>query len=265
MSAFAAAPEALVAHRGVGSEALQHELGIGEGSLTALGWAIANDADYVDLDVRNTYTKNFVTMHDDLLTRTTNCNGKYVSKLSSTQVQACVIELPDRNGDGNGTNTADKVPTLTQALKYIKSRSISVKICLEMKGAGWSMTQVQKLKDQLKAQGLFSSRVNVHSFDKTPLGYAKSLGFPNTGYVVGANDPVPSNTETLKWGNTLFLRYNALGLTPELVQSYHDAGITTFGFTVETPDEIERAVAMGFKVLVTDDLRATQEFLEEAS
>jgi hypothetical protein len=104
-----------------------------------------------------------------------------------------------------------------------------VKLAIELKGDSWTQARVKKLRDVLKAKGMFSSRVNVHSFSSTYAGYAKTAGFADVGLAAPENGPLPSVT-TIK---DVHERVGpATLITDEKLQQYNAARIKVWIWTV---------------------------------
>jgi glycerophosphoryl diester phosphodiesterase len=88
-----------------------------ENSLRAIRNAIAMGVDIVEIDVRRTKDGRFVIIHDSTLDRTTTGTGKV-----SDHTLAELLEL--RLRDANAHSTADRLPTLEEALAAIRGRAV---------------------------------------------------------------------------------------------------------------------------------------------
>jgi glycerophosphoryl diester phosphodiesterase len=97
----------VVAHRG---GAL---LGPPENTLPAIEKAIEVGADLIEVDIRQTSDGHLVLMHDETVNRTTNGRGR-VDKLTLKEIRALEIK--------HGGNETIRVPTLTEALGFMKGR-----------------------------------------------------------------------------------------------------------------------------------------------
>jgi glycerophosphoryl diester phosphodiesterase len=116
-----AGPTALViAHRGDRSSSP-------ENTLAAFGSAIAKGADAIELDVRFSRTGFPVVMHDAGLSRTTDCVG-LVSSKNVRQLHRC-----DAGSWFGGAFAGEQIPTLWDALKFIRKSSPTTKVILDMK------------------------------------------------------------------------------------------------------------------------------------
>ena len=180
--AGAAVPQVLVAHRGFGGSA-QVKYNVPENSIKAWDLAIVQaERDFiVDIDAQWTSDGVMVAMHDRSLKRTTNGSGN-IDQRTWSYVKGLWLELPvDRDGNSNDDNTTSRVPSISTALDFLKPRTVNgvpVKVTIEMKGDKWTQSRVNALKAKLAPRGMFTNRVNVHSFNNTYAGYAKKAGLP---------------------------------------------------------------------------------------
>jgi len=206
-----------------------------------------------------------IVMHDDDIKRTTNRSG-LVKNLTLAYIKGAFLELPvDRDGNGNDDNTIWHPPSVNQALDFLKGQSVNgvpVKICIELKGSNWSLAKVTRLKDTLLGKGLFTSRVNVHSFITTYAKYAHDLGFPDVGYVAPSAGPLPSVSTVKAIGNNVLVKYTLM-TTPKL-NEYTNAGIKVWIWTLDDEQQMEKVWNLGKAYAwMANDLVRAQDFLAE--
>jgi glycerophosphoryl diester phosphodiesterase len=258
--AYANGPEVLVAHRGIAGSS-QADLNIPEQSIPAWIWAIEHGADVVELDFQVTRDDQIVAMHDATINRTTNRTG-YVRDRSLAYITAAWLELPeDKDGNGNPDNTKFHPPSAGAALASLKG--YPNRLAIEMKGSGWNSAMVGKLKALLVKHGLFTSRVNVHSFSESALLKAKAAGFPDLGRVVNSTERIPTAAEVKQYGRNVFISYKRV--TPALVNSYYSAGIRVWVWTMDTYAEYDKAAALPdgrVYAWFVDDLLEVQRYFE---
>jgi glycerophosphoryl diester phosphodiesterase len=267
--AYAASPEILVAHRGFGGDA-QVKYGVAEHSLAAYQLAIdkAHANIYVDLDAQwSLNSDDMMDMHDRSISRTTNGTGN-VDQLTMSYMLGRSMEIVgiDLNNNGDPDNLPYGPPSIKQSLDFLKGKTIHgepVKIDIEMKGDKWTKTNVSRLKTVLVNRGLFTDRVNVHSFNYQYAQWAKELAFPNVGFVAPTAGPAPSVATVKAVGNNVFISHTLL--TQELVDSYNNAGIRIWMYTADEDSEYAKAVKYDVYALVTDDLVEAQDYLEAAT
>lgn len=266
-AAVASTPEILVAHRGFGGDA-QVKYRVAEHSLPAYSLAIqkAKANIYVDLDAQWSKDGVMITMHDRNIKRTTNGYGN-VDQLTASYITGRWLEIPvDVNGNGDYDNVPYHPPTIKQSLDFLKSKTVAgepVKITIELKGGLWTQIRVNRLKTVLENRNLFSSRVNVHSFNNTYAKYAKIAGFPNVGFVAPSAGPLPSVSAVKAVGGNVFVKHTLM--TQAAADMYNDAGIKIWMWTADEPAEYSKAIKYQIYALVTDDLVEAQDYLEQAA
>jgi glycerophosphoryl diester phosphodiesterase len=261
--AAANGPDVLVAHRGI-ADSFQVTYNIPENSIPAWDWAIKHCADIVDMDVQITYDGKFVVMHDATINRTTNRTG-YVKDRTLAYIQAAYLELPvDRDGNGNDDNTPYHPPSLNQALDFLRDKTDCngnpIKIAMEAKGSGWTQTKINSLASLLSSKGMLTSRVIGHAFSKTTVGYMKTAGFPNRGYVVPQGTALPSAATVKSYAQNVIVFVG--DATPSKITEYNNAGLKVWLTTLTTSSDFKLAWSKG-KVYawVVNDLVGAQNYL----
>ncbi|SKC83283.1 glycerophosphodiester phosphodiesterase family protein [Ohtaekwangia koreensis] len=121
---------AVCAHRGY-----WRERGVPENSLAAIQRAVNVGIETIELDIKLSSDGVPVLMHDVTLGRITNAPQVFPSKGNNPPVNWCTngdlqkLRLKDRYG----SLTNEHLPTLWQALEYIKNQRLSVVIVLDIK------------------------------------------------------------------------------------------------------------------------------------
>ena len=110
----------VIAHRGDRSAAP-------ESTYAAFGSAIRKGAEAIEMDVHFSKTGYPVVIHDYTLDRTTNCSGPVRAK-SVRQLQKC-----DAGSWFSSKFEGEKIPTLYQALAYVRRASATTQVILHMK------------------------------------------------------------------------------------------------------------------------------------
>jgi hypothetical protein len=182
------------------------------------------------------------------------------------------LELPqDLNGNGDNDNTPHHPPSLNQALDFLNPKldcdEQPIKIAIEMKGGGWSQAKVTRLADVLKGKGMFTDRVNVHALSSTVVGYARTVGFPNRGYVVPAGSAMPPATTVKHYGTNVFLDHRYA--TAAKVAEYYNDDIRVWLSTMDSSAEYDNALALSASgkvyAWVVNDLLDARDYLPEAA
>ena len=91
-----------------------------EQSLKSIQYAIDQNIDAVELDIRVTADEQYVILHDASLNRTTTCEGS-VSQKTWDEIKDCKLTIPVGD-DGNYEITDETIPTLEQVYELAKDK-----------------------------------------------------------------------------------------------------------------------------------------------
>ena len=218
-----------------------------ENSLTAFRGALGLGVDLVELDVHQTRDGEVVVVHDPTLERTTTGHGA-VRDLTWAELAPVVIR-----------GTADeRLPRLAEVLGLL--RPTSVGLLLEIKnGPGGERYPglEEKVLALVQGSGL-GDRTLIMAFDWAVLERLRVLS--STARLTG----LLSQRGAERGGGVgaLAPRLRALGandlgiertlLTPAAVQAAHAAGLSIGVWTVNEPEELNRALAAGVDYVTTD-------------
>ncbi len=139
----------IIAHRGASGVAP-------ENTMPAFDSAIADGADYIELDVHLTKDNKVVVMHDRTVNRTTNGSGK-ISNLDSDY-----IETLDAGSWFGEPFANTRVPLLEDVIKRVGRRA---KLLIEIKKSGESNTGIEKKVAELIYQYEAENWCTVQSFN----------------------------------------------------------------------------------------------------
>lgn len=238
-SASASADPVIVAHRGNGTNTTMTE-----NTLEAFGDAIDKQAAAVEFDARHSSDGAMVVIHDSTFDRTTKCTGPVSSK---TLAAAKICK-----GEWGGT-----VPSVRQAMNYIRSRSTTVRLHIEMK-QDWTVGQIRKLADEVYTQGL-QDRVMISSADKSNLTDLKTYK-PTIARELGWRSPdLPSVSYVKGYGKNIAIRIDHA--TVSAVANYQANGITVFLWTGRTEADYAKMQNLGGKGWTVDDVEKLKEWL----
>ncbi|MEN0057185.1 MAG: glycerophosphodiester phosphodiesterase family protein [Mucilaginibacter sp.] len=147
----------LTGHRGAGGIAP-------ENTIAAIDSGIAEHADWVEIDIRQTKDGHIVVMHDETINRTTNGKGK-VQELTLAGIRSFNV-----TGFKVGDVAFAKVPLLTEVIEKVKSAN--VKLLIEIKYPESYPGMVEQLISILEAEPDLS-KFMVFSFDRKCLVQVK--------------------------------------------------------------------------------------------
>lgn len=186
-------------------------------------------ADFVEVDVRMSKDDVPIIIHDRTLERTTNGKG-LVKELTLEQLK----ELDAGKGE--------KIPTLREVLDLVKDRGLLV----EIKEAG----SEGKICDMIKENGI--KNIILVSFSPVSLRNAKELlSGIKTGIIYSREIENPVRLALGIKANVLLPKYELA--SRELVERAHRHNLMVFLWTLNTDQEIKRAVDIGVDGFASDD------------
>jgi glycerophosphoryl diester phosphodiesterase len=195
---------AYAAHRG-------YTVNATENSLNAFRAAVAQHADYLEMDVQATKDDRFATMHDETIDRTTNGTGRIIDK-TWDQLQRSRL------------NDGQRIPSLGSVLRMAKPTAS--KVLIELK---WIPNdRFAQLHDLLTWFG--TSRVVVNSFSPYVVQHFHAA-YPDVPTALDVSQPI-SVTAAASYG----------GVMPDYRQSsdtwlaqLQQAGVKTYLWTLDSP------------------------------
>lgn len=213
----------VIAHRGARAAAP-------ENSLEAFRLAAAMGADMVEMDVRAAADGRAVIMHDESVDRTTDGSGK-VSGKGLEELRG----LRMANGEA--------VPTLAEALECLRGRCL---VNLEMKDAasvGAACADVLHMR--LAGSVLFSS------FDGDTLALVREH-IPDARTALLAKDRRSGYLDAARRVGAEAVCISARIASARAVEAAHGMGLAANIWTVNRPDGMRRAIALGADGIITD-------------
>jgi glycerophosphoryl diester phosphodiesterase len=210
----------IIGHRGCNLEP--------ENTLRALAKGM-ECADFVEVDVRMSKDGVPMIIHDRTLERTTNGKG-LVKELTLEQLK----ELDAGKGE--------KIPILKEVLDLVKDRGLLV----EIKEAG----SEGKICDMIKESGI--TNIMLVSFSPVSLRNARKLmSGIKTGIIYSRAVENPVRLALGIKANVLLPKYELA--SRELTESAHRYNLMVFPWTLNTEQEIKRAVDIGVDGFASDN------------
>jgi glycerophosphoryl diester phosphodiesterase len=208
-----------------------------ENTLSALQQAIAEGADYAEIDVQTTADGIVVLLHDADLMRVASVNRR----LRDINYH----ELKDIDvGSWFATEfSSERIPTLQEAIDLARGR---IKLNIELKFTWPDPTLTQKVGNIIR-QKRFSSDCVVSSLNFQSLTEIKRT-FPelSTGFIVFK---VAGNLSRMEAN---FLSISAARATPRLVRQLHRQGRAVHVWTVNDLNNVVSMIEMGVDNIITD-------------
>ena len=230
----------VTAHRGASSSAP-------ENTIPAIEAAIAEGADYVEIDVRLTSDGEIVLMHDPTTKRTAGVNLKVCDSTYEELLQLDVGSYYSEEFAGT------YIPTLEEVMDICKGE---IMMNIELK----TVTNDGELEEKVAAlitEKNMEEQCVVTSFKQKSLVRIKEYNSDIvTGYIYTFGYSNNTDYEAMD-----ILSIDAKYLDSQVVEGAHKKGITVYAWTVNTKSEIRRMAAIGVDNIITDNVTLTKEIL----
>jgi glycerophosphoryl diester phosphodiesterase len=239
----------LVAHRGATTKS------IAEGTLASYQYAVKNQADILDGDVRWTkdgsdadHVGTMIIAHDATLNRVTNCSGSVSKKLWPYIRDKC-----------RTTKGHQRLIKLTELLAYAKStgRPVSLQIKLTSLTNGqakqfWNAVRTSRVILEASS-GQLPSMNKIKKLDRADKTYRINYAFVTLGH-----HGWPSASYVKSIGSSLHAR---LEIPSSVMKKYHDAHIPVYLFTGQNEKDYSRMIKLGPYGVVVDDVGRFEKWL----
>jgi glycerophosphoryl diester phosphodiesterase len=218
-----------------------------ENTLSALRQAIAEGADYAEIDVQTTADGVVVLLHDADLMRVASVNRRLrdinYQELSGIDVGSWFAPV----------FSSERIATLQEAIDVARGR---IKLNIELKFTWPDPTLTRKVGNIIRQKG-FSSDCVVSSLNFQALTEIKRA-FPElkTGFIV------LQAVGNLSRMEADFLSISAARATPRLVRDIHRRGEKIHVWTVNDLNNVISMIEMGVDNIITDYPQKVRRFLE---
>src|SRR5882762_4056858 len=172
----------VIAHRG-GYDAAP------ESTIAAIAHSIRAGADGVEFDVRFTKDGVPVLMHDDTVTRTTNCRG-FVDSITYRALERC-----DAGSWFSGRFRGERVPSLNTAMAFIRSHSSTLRVFVHVKDD--NMSKARQIVSTISANHMDNDRTTVIGSSELVLRTMRAAGAGRVGFVFSNPDGWNTNWPVL--------------------------------------------------------------------
>lgn len=178
-----------------------------ESTLAAFRQAFRHNVDGIEFDVQFTRDGVPVVFHDVRVDRTTNCSGP-VRNFTWSRLRKC-----DAGSWFSSAYRGERVPTLSQALSFVRKRSSSSSVFVHAKSP--TARQAKVIVSTIRASGL-GKRVTVIGSSRGQLATMKKAGARRLGYVF-------NNPSGWRTNYPVLVPYNVT-VTKSLVRKAHKKG-----------------------------------------
>lgn len=205
-----------IGHRGAAGHAP-------ENTVAAIERGIALGVDFVEVDLRRTADGALVVLHDASVNRTTNGRGR-IDRLSLCEAK----KLDAGNGEG--------IPTLEEVLATVSGRC---GLMLELKVEGTA----RQVVETVQSAG-FSGPVIYASFLHDELTDVRAADPQASLLALFKRAPRASVARATKY-ETAYVGLQHDTATGRLIDSFHDAGLLVWVYTVDKIGDIRRVLSVG--------------------
>jgi glycerophosphoryl diester phosphodiesterase len=207
-----------------------------ENTLRSFKKALELGADMIELDVHRCRTGEAVVIHDEDVKRTTNGRGRVVDK--------SLAELKQLDA-GKGT----RIPTLDEVLDHFKGQT---RFDIELKGKNCAACVAKAIDRHVKAKGLKRSELLVTSFEHDTLLLQFRAVSPDTPIGLLFSKVPDDFSEKAAAMDAEYVALYHRNTNREMVEDAHSKGLKVMVWTVNSPEEIERAERMGVDGIASD-------------
>lgn len=241
------------AHRGASAEAP-------ENTMSAFRLAAEQGADAIEFDVHRTADGELVVIHDETIDRTSNGRG-VVADLTLEQLRRYSYDvshgsvahgLGNEHGPWNENDRGDErepIPTLEEVLEWLPA---DMQANVELKTLPTFYPGIAaRAADIITVSGV-SDRVWVSSFNHHTLAEVRAQAPQlRLGVLTGAHLWRPADYVS-SCGAAAYHPSAASLQTPEIVAECHGAGLRVHVWTLDDPEHIRLAEALGVDAVITN-------------
>ena len=223
-----------------------------ENTMAAIRLAYENQADIIEIDVRQTADGEYVVMHDESLARTTGVNKK---------VGECTldyIKTLDAGSRFSEEYAGEPVPTLREVLTYAKENDIFLNI--ELKPAKTDHNYEEGILDLIR-EFEFEDQCVLASLDIKTVHRVQALDDEiDTVYIMSLAFGEIGGTEDV---NAFSIRKSSI--SSRIVKSVHENHKEIYAWTVNNERDIKDVLLLDVDSVITDDPYKTKNIIYNAN
>ena len=209
---------------------------IAENTLESIQKAIDLGVDGVEIDVFRCASGEIVVFHDKKLDRLTNSTG-FIEEMTIDALNNVLVE------------GKYKIPTLEEVLTLIDG---NILLNVELKGKNTAKKTALILEKFVSNTKWEPNQLIVSSFDWDELIIFKN---ENTDIPIGILNDKNTLNEVLDIAmklDAVAIHPNFSSLNQEVVNTIHDSGFKIYSWTINAPEEIDKAITFGIDGIITD-------------
>lgn len=235
----------VTAHRGDSANAP-------ENTMAAFQLAVENQADIIELDVRQTKDGMYIIMHDENLKRTIGVNHRV------GDVDFEYIEGLDAGTKFSEAYAGERIPTLEEVLIFAKEQDVFLNI--ELKPAKTDTNYEQGIVEMLEEYDMLGQCV-VASADYDVLKNVKQLN-PDIQTVYIMNMAIGEFGD-MEYVDIFSIKHTFI--SANMVKNIHKNGKEVYAWTVDNENDIKELLMLDVDSIITDDPYQTKEIIFNAN
>lgn len=249
-SAAGAADPKVVAHRGASYERP-------ENTMPAFRKAIADGADWIELDVQESSNGRLMIFHDRTLERTTNAETKFGAAAGARSVGDFTFDKLRTLDAGTWFGPryeGTRIPTLGKVLDLVEPTDLKVMVELKAEEGHSAPGRARVIQILDDGGWIASNRVLVTSFNRTYVHQIRDLPNPGADTVrlgpVFTRDEGQPDVTKFGWAHTLCVPYD--NATRAYNADAHAEGLKISSWVANTTTEMQKVADSNADTLVTD-------------
>jgi glycerophosphoryl diester phosphodiesterase len=223
-----------------------------ENSLLAFRNAIALGADFLELDVHLSKDGEAVVIHDPTLERTTTGTG---AARDQTLAELRTLRLKDKDG----SVTDEPIPTLSEVLALAAPMSVQLLVEIKVDARRQRYPGIEEKVLASLDRHQLASRAIVMAFEEETVRRIRQLrpelragGLYSPRSLERARSTVKWEIDALRKLGAHFAGLHQDLVTPEVVEQARKVGLLLGVWTVNDLAALERLLALGVAILITD-------------
>lgn len=223
-----------------------------ENTMAAFALAYENDADIIEIDIRQTNDGRYIVMHDESLYRTTGDHHNV------GEVNLKYIQNLDAGSSFSQEYAGERIPTLEEVIEFAIENDIYLNI--EMKSAKTDQNYVQGLVDiiyeyEFQDQCMVASDIYDEIVElKTIAPEITSLYIMHYAF---------SNIGTMEYVDAFSIKANYI--SAELVKDIHKNNKKVYAWTVDTESQIKRLLLNDVDGIISNNPYNTKNIVYNAN
>ncbi|MGN0152709.1 MAG: glycerophosphodiester phosphodiesterase family protein [Wujia sp.] len=235
----------VTAHRGDSANAP-------ENTMAAFEMAVENQADIIELDVRQTSDGVYIIMHDESLARTTGVKRRVGT------VDYAYIQSLDAGSKFSKEYEGEHIPTLTEVLEFAKENNVFLNI--ELKPADTDTDYAQGIVELLEEYDYIDHCV-VASADYDVICQMKRLNEDiRTVYIMNM---AFGDFTNLEYVDIFSIKHSFI--SANMVRDIHKHGKDVYAWTVNDEPDIKHLLMLDVDSVITDDPYSTKNIIYNAN